>query len=268
MPFDPSGNYALPAGSTAVTGTTILAVTHNSPVSDIAAALSQTLVKDGRAPMTGNLQMGTNRIVELANGSASTDAATVGQIDDAVANRVRYDAAQTLTDGEKTQARTNVGAQANLGFTPVNKAGDTMTGSLGIEGSNPNYEINRFGIRTWQTSVTSDGYYLFWDESFSQPVLEIDADFPDIRLRGSDWFRNVYDTQASVDTKIADVVSRVGTGDYAEHALTASTWFHAPTGKYVEGMRPDGTFSILSVATRRIYQNVPSLGGWQPASEV
>lgn len=268
MPFDSSGTYSKPTGSTAVTGEKAFASTHNVPVDDIAAALTQTLLRDGRAAMTGTLKMGGNQVTGLANGAADTDAATVAQVNAVVNGRVRFDAAQSLTGDQKTQAQANIGAQPSLGFTPVNKAGDTMTGNLAVGGSNPNIELNRSGVRAWQVSVSPDTYLLFWDQSFSQAVMMVNPDNPDIWLRGAGWLSDVYATPAQIATALEDVVSRVGTGDYAEHTLASSSWFHAPTGKFIEGMRTDGSNSILQVASRRIYQNVASLGGWQPASEV
>jgi hypothetical protein len=58
MAYDGSGNYSLPPGSIVSDGTTIDASDLNVPVTDIAAALSQVLLRSGVAPMTGNLNMG------------------------------------------------------------------------------------------------------------------------------------------------------------------------------------------------------------------
>ena len=77
-----------------VAGTTITAVTVNSEMDDMAAALTQSLSRDGQSPPTANLPMGNFRITGLANAIASTDAAALGQV--------------------------------------VAKAGDIMTGALGV----------------------------------------------------------------------------------------------------------------------------------------
>ena len=58
MPTDGSGNYSKPAGSTATTGTTIEASTHNTPIDDIASALSARLMANGSKVPTANLPMG------------------------------------------------------------------------------------------------------------------------------------------------------------------------------------------------------------------
>ena len=75
-----SGTYSLPAGNPVVTGTTISSTWANNTLTDIATALTGSLASDGQTPATGNLQMGSNRITGLADGIASTDAATVSQI--------------------------------------------------------------------------------------------------------------------------------------------------------------------------------------------
>lgn len=80
MPYNPSGIFTPPSGTLAEAGTTIRVAQHNPFVNDVSAALSQVLLRSGVAPMTGALAMGSNRITGLANGTAPTDAATVGQV--------------------------------------------------------------------------------------------------------------------------------------------------------------------------------------------
>lgn len=84
MPFDSNGKYALPDGYQATTGQDILPSQHNPPLEDIGGALTMTLVKDGRAPMVGTLNMGGNAITNLDPGVNPTDAATVGQAASAI----------------------------------------------------------------------------------------------------------------------------------------------------------------------------------------
>ena len=75
-----SGVYSLPAGNPVVTGTTISSSWANTTLSDIASALTGSVAADGQTPMTGNLQMGNNKITGLAAGTLSTDAVNLGQI--------------------------------------------------------------------------------------------------------------------------------------------------------------------------------------------
>ena len=74
-----SGTYILPVGNPVVTGTTISSNWANTTLSDISTALTGSIASDGQTPVTGNIQMGSNKITGMANGTALTDAATVAQ---------------------------------------------------------------------------------------------------------------------------------------------------------------------------------------------
>lgn len=67
-PSDANGVYSLPSGYEAVTGETIQASQHNPPLEDIAAAITQRMMRSGATPMTGPLKH--------ANGSESAPAVT------------------------------------------------------------------------------------------------------------------------------------------------------------------------------------------------
>lgn len=81
MPFDSNGIWSLTPGYMAVTGNTILPLNHNPPLEDIRDnGLSAVLVRDGRAPMTGTLNMNSNKISNLLAGTAGTDAVNLTQV--------------------------------------------------------------------------------------------------------------------------------------------------------------------------------------------
>jgi hypothetical protein len=82
MPRNGSGSYNLPANSwyPPVNGVTATSADWNTTATDIQSALSQSVSSDGQTPMTGNLQMGNNKITGIASGAAVTDAATIGQL--------------------------------------------------------------------------------------------------------------------------------------------------------------------------------------------
>ena len=75
-----SGTYVLPTGNPVVTGTTITSNWANTTFSDVATALTGSVAADGQTPMTGPLAMGNNKITGVADGTASSDVATVNQI--------------------------------------------------------------------------------------------------------------------------------------------------------------------------------------------
>lgn len=79
MPYDSNGNYSLPPQYFVQLGDDVLPSQHNPPFEDVRNALSSVLVKDGRAAMTGPLDMGGYTMGNLADGVNPQDAATVAQ---------------------------------------------------------------------------------------------------------------------------------------------------------------------------------------------
>ena len=81
MPRNGNGSYSLPQPAF-VPGTTIASSPVNSDLSDIGAALSQSISKDGQTSYTGNQPMGGNKFTNLGAGTASTDSVNLGQVAD------------------------------------------------------------------------------------------------------------------------------------------------------------------------------------------
>ena len=80
MSYNGSGVYTLPT-YLAVTGQTITATQHNTPLEDIQTALNAVILRNGVAAMTGNLAMGANKITGLATPTNDTDASTKAYVD-------------------------------------------------------------------------------------------------------------------------------------------------------------------------------------------
>jgi hypothetical protein len=77
-----SGTYTLPAGNPVVAGTTITSAWANSTFNDVATALTGSVAADGQTPMTGTLNLGTNRITGVANATLPSDAVNLSQLND------------------------------------------------------------------------------------------------------------------------------------------------------------------------------------------
>lgn len=92
-----SGTYTLPAGNPVVTGTTITSTWANSTLSDIATALTGSVAADGQTPMSGNLNMATNKVTSLGTPTLSTDAATKGYVDGIDATKASSGANSDIT---------------------------------------------------------------------------------------------------------------------------------------------------------------------------
>lgn len=81
-----TGTYSLPAGNPVVTGTSISSTWANNTLSDIATALTGSVASDGQTPMTGALDMNSQKVINLLNGTLSTDAINLGQLTTAFNN--------------------------------------------------------------------------------------------------------------------------------------------------------------------------------------
>ena len=80
IPYDSSGNFSLSPGYLAISGQTILASQHNPPLLDIAAGLSEVLLRSGAAPLGGNLSAAGFKITNAGAGSADGDYVTMAQL--------------------------------------------------------------------------------------------------------------------------------------------------------------------------------------------
>lgn len=84
MPDDGSGVYNIPAGTLVSTGDTVLPSQHNPWANDSATAISNRYSKDGRAPLTGNMNVNNFRLTNLSDPSAAQDAANKRYVDDQI----------------------------------------------------------------------------------------------------------------------------------------------------------------------------------------
>lgn len=84
MPRNGSGIYGPPAGTAAVPNTTIESADYNSVVTDISEALTDSINVDGTAPFQANQPMATFKFTGLGAGSAATDSAQLGQVQNSI----------------------------------------------------------------------------------------------------------------------------------------------------------------------------------------
>lgn len=79
MPTDANGTYTLPPSYFVQNGDPIQPVQHNPPLEDLQQGMTDRLMRDGRAAMTGDLNLDGNKVIGLVDGTDPTDAATVQQ---------------------------------------------------------------------------------------------------------------------------------------------------------------------------------------------
>lgn len=115
MPFDGNGTYSPPPPPAfpAISGTVIYADDWNEVITDIADALSIALTRDGQAAMLADLDFGSFKAVNMADGVAADDGATVGQIADG------FTLSNAVLDGATTtmEATTTNITSANINIT-------------------------------------------------------------------------------------------------------------------------------------------------------
>jgi hypothetical protein len=110
-----SGTYSLPTGNPVVTNTVISSTWANSTLTDIASALTGSVAADGQTPMTGPLNLNSNKITNLTAGTVSGDAVEYSQL-------VASSAVANITSG-------TINGAVIGGSNPVAITGTTITGT-------------------------------------------------------------------------------------------------------------------------------------------
>jgi len=132
-----SGGYSLPSNSwnPAVNGVTATAADWQALINDVATAIQQSVSADGQTPITGNLQMGGNKLTGLAAGSGTGQSLRFEQLF----------SQGTLAD-IASAATVDIGAQLT-NFLRV-------TGTTGITSFGTNYNGPRFLIFAGAVTLT------------------------------------------------------------------------------------------------------------------
>ena len=98
MSYNGTGTFNInTAGQPVVTGTTITSTAFNLLTADLASGLTTALTKDGQTTPTANIPMGTFKITGLGAGSAATDAAQYGQLQNGATTIATVSGTDTLT---------------------------------------------------------------------------------------------------------------------------------------------------------------------------
>lgn len=136
MPFNGSGSFSPPGSSfPAVANTLIEAVKFNAIINDIATnGLSNCVTKDGqttttaRIPFASGISNGSQTLTAVAAGTATTHAATVGQIQSSAATTLGTVAGTNTITAAGTPAVAAYASGQSFEFTPAN----TNTGATTI----------------------------------------------------------------------------------------------------------------------------------------
>lgn len=137
-----SGTYSLPVNSwnPANNGTPATAADWQALINDVAAALTQSLSRDGQTVMTGNLQMGSNKLTGLSVGTAAGDSLAWQQL---FSQGQPADLASATT--------TDIGLQNT---TVLNITGTTTITSFGLNYNGPRF-LRFAGVLTLTHNATT-----------------------------------------------------------------------------------------------------------------
>lgn len=106
MPRNGSGQYDLPYNwnDDRTNGIRVLASRMQAQDQDLADAITASVAKNGETPLTGNLNLNSNRLINIADGTNAQDAAAVSQVQSGELQYYGVSATPTLgTDGEDYQ---------------------------------------------------------------------------------------------------------------------------------------------------------------------
>ncbi|HZT03685.1 MAG TPA: hypothetical protein VFA39_15600 [Steroidobacteraceae bacterium] len=132
MPRDGSGNYSAPAGQPVQTGTTISSTIFNNLVSDVVAALTASIARNGETTPTANLPMGGFKHTGVADGSARNHYASVGQTQDDAASVISAIAGTDTITGALTPSISAYTAGMTVTLVPIGN--NTGAATLALNG--------------------------------------------------------------------------------------------------------------------------------------
>jgi hypothetical protein len=124
-----TGTYNLPAGNPVVTGTVISSTWANNTLTDIASALTGSVAADGQTPMVGDLDMNTNKVINLEPGTVAGNAIEYDQFVTATTTAVN------ITGGTINGTSIGETTRSSGKFTTLAANGaTTLTSTLAVTG--------------------------------------------------------------------------------------------------------------------------------------
>ena len=125
-----SGTYSLPAGNPVVSQTVISSTWANNTMNDIASALTGSVASDGQTPMTGPLNMNSNKIANLANGTINGDAINYTQF-----NTPTFGGAVVCSSTLTVTGATALNSTLSVGGNTTVTGDGTFSGNLAVNGT-------------------------------------------------------------------------------------------------------------------------------------
>jgi hypothetical protein len=130
MSRDGNGTFSLVAGNPVVTETVISSTTFNATLSDVGAALTQSVSKDGQTTMTANQNMGGFRHTNIDVATARNQYAAASQVQDSSFNYVNAVSGTDTITGTLSPAITAYATGLRLTLIPLNNNAGAATLAL------------------------------------------------------------------------------------------------------------------------------------------
>lgn len=125
-----SGTYSLPAGNPVVSQTVISSTWANNTMNDIASALTGSVASDGQTPMTGPLNMNSNKVTNLATGTVNGDAINYAQF-----NTPTFGGAVVCSSTLTVTGATTLSSTLAVGGNTTVTGDGTFSGNLAVNGT-------------------------------------------------------------------------------------------------------------------------------------
>jgi len=125
-----SGTYSLPAGNPVVSQTVISSTWANNTMNDIASALTGSVASDGQTPMTGPLNMNSNKVTNLATGTVNGDAINYAQF-----NTPTFGGAVVCSSTLTVTGATALNSTLSVGGNTTVTGDGTFSGNLAVNGT-------------------------------------------------------------------------------------------------------------------------------------
>lgn len=194
MPFDSNGVFSRVMNWTQdqQDGIAIECGRHDDEDDNFANGFNDCFCRDGRAAATGNFNLGSHKIQNLAAGTATTDAVNKGQIDNITTNMVKISGNQTIAGTKTFSASPNVPTPAtsdnstkvattayvkNQGYAPDNTVVH-LTGNQTIAGTKT-FSSTISGSINGNAATVTNGVYTTGNQTiggtkkFSNNILTI-----------------------------------------------------------------------------------------------
>jgi hypothetical protein len=225
MPRNGSGQYSAPTNSwnLAVNGTLASSGDWQQILDDLAASLTQSVSRDGQSPLTGNLDLGNNKINNLSAGTGTGQALAFQQLFD-----------QGVMQDIASAATTDIGAQ-NTNFLRV-------TGVTTITSFGTNYKGPRFLVFEGAVTLTnSSTLVLPGGANITTAAGDVLIAIPGATLGTADkWIVTAYQRNTNVNIKLTQGTAVATTSGTAIDFTGIPSWVKRITVMF-NGVSTNGT---------------------------